>query len=200
MYPSAFVNNTDAFTDDIHLSAFHSSCDNHRWIYRQIYYIGISHTHQQRYWRRIPSVFHTITDGINPSVYFKREIFFWRAISVYKTIDKLPTNSESHTDGIFPSLNYEILSWLFEKFHIWCYRAILKIIFYLILQRLKNVSKSFNDLNFNVKNIFIQSKISLLVYAFIFLFDKAMKFLFSNKLYRTCAASRRSSTTQGKKL
>ena len=35
-----------------------------------------------------PSVCHTITDGINPSVYFKRETFFWRAISVCKTIGK----------------------------------------------------------------------------------------------------------------
>jgi hypothetical protein len=43
-----------------------------------------------------PSVCHTITDGINPSVYFKRETFFWRAISVCKTIGKcffiFPTN------------------------------------------------------------------------------------------------------------
>jgi hypothetical protein len=35
-----------------------------------------------------PSVCHTITDGINPSAYFKRETFFWRAISICKTISK----------------------------------------------------------------------------------------------------------------
>jgi len=35
-----------------------------------------------------PSVCHTITDGINSSVYFKRETFFWCAISVCKTIGK----------------------------------------------------------------------------------------------------------------
>jgi hypothetical protein len=34
------------------------------------------------------SVRHTITDRLNPSVYFKRETFFWRAISVCKTISK----------------------------------------------------------------------------------------------------------------
>ena len=43
-----------------------------------------------------PSVCHTITDGINPLVYLKREIFFWRTIFVCKTIGKcffvLPTN------------------------------------------------------------------------------------------------------------
>jgi len=35
-----------------------------------------------------PSVCHNITDRINPSVYFKRELFFLRAISVCKTIGK----------------------------------------------------------------------------------------------------------------
>ena len=36
-----------------------------------------------------PSVCHTITDELNPSVYFKRETFFFlRAISIYKTIGK----------------------------------------------------------------------------------------------------------------
>jgi len=35
-----------------------------------------------------PSVCHTITDGINLSVYFKRGTFFWRAIFVNKTIGK----------------------------------------------------------------------------------------------------------------
>lgn len=83
----------------------------------------------------IPSVFHTIIDGINLSVYFKRETFFLRAIFVCKTINKcfflltdlamevgitdkrkadkhflsgsssvkkLPMNSESHTNKIFP--------------------------------------------------------------------------------------------------
>ena len=35
-----------------------------------------------------PSVCHTITDGLNPSVYFKRETFFFHAISVCKTIGK----------------------------------------------------------------------------------------------------------------
>jgi hypothetical protein len=35
-----------------------------------------------------PLVCHTITDEINPSVYFKRKTFFWRAISVCKTIGK----------------------------------------------------------------------------------------------------------------
>jgi len=42
------------------------------------------------------SLCHTITDGINPSAYFKRETFFWRAISICKTISKyffiFPTN------------------------------------------------------------------------------------------------------------
>jgi hypothetical protein len=33
-----------------------------------------------------PLVCYNITDGINPSVYFKRESFFWRAISVCKTL------------------------------------------------------------------------------------------------------------------
>jgi hypothetical protein len=33
-------------------------------------------------------VCHTIIDEINLSIYFKRETFFWGAISVYKTIDK----------------------------------------------------------------------------------------------------------------
>jgi hypothetical protein len=35
-----------------------------------------------------PSICHTITDGINPSVYFKQETFFLRAIFVCKTIGK----------------------------------------------------------------------------------------------------------------
>ena len=35
------------------------------------------------------SLCHTITDGLNPLVYFKRETFFLRAISVCKTIGKI---------------------------------------------------------------------------------------------------------------
>jgi hypothetical protein len=64
-----------------------------------------------------PSACHTITDGINSSVYFKREtFFFWRAISVSKTIDKcffiFPTDiatdcgitNERKADGCIPSV------------------------------------------------------------------------------------------------
>ena len=93
LYPLAL--DTDEFTDGISSSAFHSSYHNHWRIYKRISSVGISHTHWQRYRWIIPSVFHTITNGINPSVYFKRETFFWRAISVCKTIDKcffLPTD------------------------------------------------------------------------------------------------------------
>ena len=115
LYPSAFVNTTDEFTDGISLLAFHSSCHNHRRIYRRIYSVSISHTHRQLYWRLIPSVYNTIIDGFIPLVYFKRETFFWRAIFVCKTIGKcffLPTDlamkwgitNESKTDGRFSSV------------------------------------------------------------------------------------------------
>ena len=49
-----------------------------------------------------PSVCYTITDGINPSVYFKRESFFWRAISVCKTIGKCFFYfSDRYSDGLW---------------------------------------------------------------------------------------------------
>jgi hypothetical protein len=74
LYPSAL--DTNEFTDGISPSAFHSSWHNHRRIYRRISSVSISHTHQQRYRRLIPSVFHIITDIIKSSVYFKQENFF----------------------------------------------------------------------------------------------------------------------------
>jgi hypothetical protein len=83
-------------------------------------------------------MFHTITDGMNPSVYFKRETFFFgtqflsvkslanvfflpndlatelgstderkadgRFLSEMLAVKKIPTNTESQTDGIFPSV------------------------------------------------------------------------------------------------
>ena len=49
-----------------------------------------------------PSVCHTITDGINPMVYFKRESFFWCAIFVYKTIGKCFFYfSDRYSDGLW---------------------------------------------------------------------------------------------------
>jgi hypothetical protein len=61
-----------------------------------------------------PSVCHTITDGINPSVYFKRETFFWRAISVCKTIGKCffyfsdRYSEERKADGRIPSVRTSV--------------------------------------------------------------------------------------------
>ena len=92
----------------------------------------IVHWHLIGSWR-IFTGYATITDGINPSVYFKREFFFWRTIFVCKTIGncfffptdlamelgitderkaderflsvkKLPMNSKSQTNRIFPSV------------------------------------------------------------------------------------------------
>jgi hypothetical protein len=63
------------------------------------------------------AICHTITDRINLSVYFKRETFFWRVISVCKTIDKcffiFPTDiatdsgitDERKANGRIPSVN-----------------------------------------------------------------------------------------------
>jgi len=48
-----------------------------------------------------PSVCNTITDGINLSVYFKPETFFWRAISVCKTIGKCFFFADWYSDGIW---------------------------------------------------------------------------------------------------
>jgi len=61
-----------------------------------------------------PLVCHTITDGINPSVYFKRETFFWRAISVCKTIGKCffyfsdRYSEERKADGRIPSVRTSV--------------------------------------------------------------------------------------------
>jgi hypothetical protein len=79
-----------------HFTVAWCKCHNHRWIYRRIYSIGISHSpkklprviirrHLIGSWK-IFAGYATITDGVNPSIYFKREFFFWRAIFVYKTI------------------------------------------------------------------------------------------------------------------
>jgi hypothetical protein len=67
-----------------------------------------------------PSVCHTITNGINLSVYFKRETFFWRAITVCKTISKcffmLSTDiamdggitDERKANGLIPSVRMSV--------------------------------------------------------------------------------------------
>jgi len=47
-----------------------------------------------------PSICHTITDGINLSVYFKRENFFWHALSICKTIGKC-FFSDQYSDGLW---------------------------------------------------------------------------------------------------
>ena len=74
------LNLTDRLTDRINPSAFNSSCQQYWRIYRQIYSVGISYTHQRIY-RRIFSVgqsqYHQRNE--NPSVYFKRESFFFGA-------------------------------------------------------------------------------------------------------------------------
>jgi hypothetical protein len=72
------LNLTDRLTDGINPSAFNSSCQQYRRIYRRIYSVGISYTHRWIY-RRIFSVdqsqYHQRNE--NPSVYFKRESFFF---------------------------------------------------------------------------------------------------------------------------
>ena len=73
----------------------------YRWIYRRIYSFGISNTHRKIYRRYISvgkSRYHRRNK--NPSVYFKRKTFFWRANSVCKTIRKwFFCFSDRYSDG-----------------------------------------------------------------------------------------------------
>jgi hypothetical protein len=110
---------TGGFTDGIYPSAFDSGCHSHRWFYRRIYWVGISHSpttlptglirrylavpatmtdectdgYLQSVFQTLtdnftdgmyPSVCHNTTDRINPSVYFKRELFFCTQFSSVK--------------------------------------------------------------------------------------------------------------------
>jgi hypothetical protein len=111
MYPSAFDREremppspTNLQTDKVcrHFTIAWCKCHNHRRIYRWIKSIGISQrvvemphspTNLQRdtvrryftgCWK-IFTGYATITDEINPSVYFQLEFFFLRTISVCKT-------------------------------------------------------------------------------------------------------------------
>jgi hypothetical protein len=86
---SVFQTLTDSFPDGLNPSAFDSSCHTYWWIYRRIYSVGMSYIHRQFY-RWIVAVgqswYHQ--QNKNPSVYFKRETFFWHANSICKTIGK----------------------------------------------------------------------------------------------------------------
>jgi len=79
---------TDNFTDGLNPSVFDSTCHNDDectdGYLRSVFQTLTDNFTDGMYL----SVCHTITDGINPSIYFKRETFFWRAISVCKTISK----------------------------------------------------------------------------------------------------------------
>jgi hypothetical protein len=92
---------TDSFLDGLNPSAFDSSCHTYRRIYRRIYSVGMSYTHWQFYRWKVAfgkSRYHRRNE--NPSVYFKRETFFWRANSVCKTISKWFFFSDWYRDGM----------------------------------------------------------------------------------------------------
>jgi hypothetical protein len=79
----------NTITDEMNPSAFDNSCHYYRRLYKRMYSVGILNTHRQIYRWYIAvgkSWYHR--QNKNPSVYFKRETFFWCANSVCKTIDK----------------------------------------------------------------------------------------------------------------
>ena len=98
---SVFHTLTDNFTDRLNPSAFDSSFHNYRRLYRWIYSVGISNTHQlyqqylavgkSRYHRR-NKIRRYISSG---------KLFFWRANSVCITIGKwFFCFSDRYSDGM----------------------------------------------------------------------------------------------------
>jgi len=116
---SVFQTLTDSFIDGLKPSAFDSSCHTYRRIYKRIYSVGISNTHRQIYRRYVAvgkSRYHR--QNKNPSVYFKRETFFFGAQipSVKPSANDFfvfPTDiateweitDEGKADGLNPSVN-----------------------------------------------------------------------------------------------
>jgi hypothetical protein len=105
---------TDNFTNGLNPSVFYSAYHNDRRMYRRI-----SSSVFQTFTKNCidgfnPSVCHTITDGINSSVYFKRETFFGVQVPYVKSSANVffifPTDiatksgitDERKADGHFP--------------------------------------------------------------------------------------------------
>jgi len=118
---SVFQTLTNSFTDGLNSSAFDSSCHSYRWIYRQIYSVGIWNTHRQIY-RRYVSVSKSRYHRRNKNslVYFKQETFFGAQIPSVKPsandffvfLTDIATEwgitNEEKADGLNPSVKTSV--------------------------------------------------------------------------------------------
>jgi hypothetical protein len=85
---SRYFTLTDNFTNRLNPSVFDSTCYNDRRMYRRIYSVGISNTHQQLYQRYVSvgmSHYHRQDKSVG---IFQAGNFFFRVIFFCKTIGK----------------------------------------------------------------------------------------------------------------